>query len=219
MKRIIFWSGFIIVLVLIIWGLVVAQGKTSGGVFSELKVPVSVSDHSQGPVDAPIIIVEYSDFQCPACALYFPLVERLINESSTTVRFIYRQFPLYPQPHIHADLASRASEAAALQGKFFEMYRKIFENQSEWDKSKTTAESGIFFASYAKEIGLNMVQYTIDIDSDAVKTKIKEDQDGGVLSGVKGTPTFFINGKSITNPQGYEEFKKLVDDIALKNTK
>jgi protein-disulfide isomerase len=209
MKRIIFWIGFIFILALIVWGLVVAGQKNQDGFSRELVVPVSESDHVIGNPNAPVTLVEYSDFQCPACGIYFPIVEKLLSEASSTVKLVYRHFPL--SQHIHAEISAQASEAAGLQGKFAEMYRKIFSNQSEWENLKTTAESAIVFERYAKEIGLNMAKYSIDINSDAVKKKVADDLAGGIRSGVNSTPTFFINGKAMAPVNNYDEFKANIE--------
>ncbi len=213
MKRILFWSSFVVVIALIIWGLI-AAGKKTGTDFRELAIPVSAAEHVLGSADAPVTLVEYSDFQCPACEQYFPLIERLVAESSTTMRFVYRHFPLYPLPHLHADLAARASEAAGLQGKFFEMYRALFVNQAEWENAKTLEESAVFYEKYAKGLGLDMAKYKVDIDSDTVKKIVQDQKDGGVKSGVNGTPTFFVNGNAIVNPRSYEEFKTIIESAA-----
>jgi protein-disulfide isomerase len=211
-KRIIFWIVFLVVIALIIWGLVVAMNKTPGTT-PKLGEPtaVTLADHVRGPAEAPVTIIEYSDFQCPACATYYPVVERLVNESSTTVRFVYRHFPLFPIPHKNAVIAAQASEAAALQGKFWEMYRMLFENQKLWETSDTAAT---IFEGYAERIGLNLTAYKKDVDSDAVKVRVQRDRDEGDALGVNSTPTFFVNGKAIVNPNSYEAFKTLIDEAA-----
>lgn len=215
-KRIIFWASFIIILALIIWGLVVAMNKpVSNG--PKLGVPseTSSTDHVAGSVSAPVTIIEYSDFQCPACALYYSIVEKLLSESSTTIRFVYRHFPLFPLPHKNSVIAAQASEAASLQGKFWEMYKMIFENQTSWENSDTAA---VIFEGYAESIGLNIPIYKKDIDSVEVKARVQKDRDEGEVLGINSTPTFFINGKAIVNPQGYEAFKALIETAALNTS-
>ncbi len=211
-KRIIFWIIFLLVLALIVWGLAVAMNKAPRTGL-ELGTPPEVvtTDHVRGPANAPVTIIEYSDFQCPACATYYPLVERLVDEASTTVRFVYRHFPLFPIPHKNAFIASQASVAAGMQGKFWEMYRLLFDNQKLWETSTTPAA---VFEEYAQRIGLNMTTYKNDVDSDTVKARVQKDRDEGNAIGISGTPTFFINGKAIVNPQGYEPFKALIDEAA-----
>lgn len=213
MKRILFWSGFIIILALIIWGLVAAGNKTID-LTMELAVPVNATDRIIGNPDAPVTIVEYSDFQCPACALYYPVIEKLLAEASTTVKLVYRHYPLNPIPHLHAELSARVSEAAAEQGKFTEMYRKLFDTQKEWENLGSLAESGVVFAGYARELGLDMTKYAVDLISTTTTQKVANDRDGGVQAGVNSTPTFFVNGKSVLSPNNYEEFKALIEAAA-----
>jgi protein-disulfide isomerase len=215
MKRIIFWLCFIVVLGLIVWGLVVAMNKPVTP-SKTLSTPADVTsiDNVIGPENARVTLIEYSDFQCPACAMYFPVVEKLFAESSTTMRLVYRHFPL-PQ-HANAMIASQASEAAALQGKFWPMYRLIFDNQTEWENSTKARE---IFTQYAERIGLNMTSFKKDIDSDIVKNKIQASRDEGIKIGINGTPTFFVNGKAISNPQGYEQFKTIIEEAIKNSTK
>jgi len=211
-KRIAFWIGFIIILGLILWGLVVAMNKApSTGSGAGTPAAVGADDHIRGPAKAPVTLIEYSDFQCPACEAYYPLVEKLFTQSSTTLRMVYRHFPL-PQ-HANALLASRASEAASLQGKFWDMYHLLFDNQSSWaDLSDTEARK--IFSQYATKIGLDMAAYNSSLDSDAVKARIQENVDEGIKIGIDATPTFFVNGKAISNPQSYEQFQALIDAAA-----
>lgn len=211
-KRIIFWIVFLVVLAAIVWGLSVAMNRDQTSPTLGSPAPITAADHVRGPENAPVTIIEYSDLQCPACAAYLPLIEKLIDEASSTVRFAYRHFPLYPLPHKNAYNAAQASEAAGLQGKFWEMYRLIFANQTAWENSDAAA--GIF-EGYAERIGLDMNQYKKDYDSVDVKARIQRDREEGDSLGVNATPTFFINGKAIVNPQGYDAFKALVQTAAL----
>ena len=212
-KRIIFWIAFLVVLGLIAWGLVVAMNRPVHNQ-PHLGIPsdVTVADHVRGPIGAPVTVIEYSDFQCPACALYYPVVEQLIA-SSTNVRVVYRHFPLYPKPHPNAMIAAQAAEAAGKQGKFWEMYHFLFPGQNTWaDLSQEKALD--IFRGYATDIGLNISQYNTDFDSPEVKAKITADRTEGDALGINGTPTFFVNGKAIVNPKGYEAFKKIIDEAA-----
>jgi protein-disulfide isomerase len=168
---------------------------------------ITSSDWVLGNASSTSVLVEYSDFQCPACAAYFPLVERLINESSTTLRFAYRHFPL--TQHANAMPASQASEAAGLQGKFWEMYTMLFETHDEWENS---TDVKTIFDGYATKLGLDMDKYSSDFASQAVIEKINNDMKSGVRAGVDSTPTFFLNGKKLSNPQDYDEFKKIIDE-------
>jgi len=207
-KRFLFWACFIIVLVLIIWGLIVAMGKTpvTLGQNFGTPAPITASDHVFGPKDAPVTIVEYSDFQCPACQTYYFIMEKVLASSTVPFRLVYRHFPL--SQHQNAVPASLASESAGVQGKFWEMYRLMFENQTDWEGLKDTTS---IFVGYAKEIGLDVEKFKADLSSTTLKDKIKANMDEGIKIGVNATPTFFVNGKAINNPASYDEFKTIIE--------
>jgi protein-disulfide isomerase len=212
-KRILFWTGFVAMLVLIIWGLIVAMHKEGGvGTAGGTPMPITATDHVRGPENAPVTIIEYADYQCPGCAAFHPIVERLLYNSSTTVRFVARHFPL--GQHRNAVAAAQAAEAAGMQGKYWDMGSLLFDTQKSWE-TLNTAQAHDLFKGYAERLKLDLVRYESDLKSSDVKTKIDADRADGVKIGVSGTPTFFINGKSISNPQGYDALKKLVDEAAL----
>jgi len=213
-KRIIFWSGFVILLALIVWGLVVAMNKPVVSPEAKLgtPAPVTSADHVRGPVDAPITLVEYSDFQCPACGAYYPLVEKLMTEASTSVRLVYRHFPL--TQHLNAPAAAYASEAASKQGKFWDMYHELFDNQNSWSD---VSDPKSIFDGYAQKLGLNMAQFDADSVSTTTKAIVDGDLSEGTALGINGTPTFFLNGKGIVTPGSYEEFKTTVLSAATSS--
>src|SRR5690348_2724487 len=134
-KRLVFWIVFLLVLVLIIWGLYVAMQRSAspnGLPNVGAPAPVTAADHVIGDPTAPVTLMEYGDFQCPACGEYAPLIEQLIAaEGSSTLRVVFRHFPL-PQ-HANAMVAAEAAEAASDQGKFWDMYRLIYAGQSSWE--------------------------------------------------------------------------------------
>ena len=215
-KRIFFWLGFIIIIGLIVWGLIVAMNKPTPGTSLGMPAPVTANDHVLGATStAKVVLIEYSDFQCPACQTYYPLVEKLVMEASSTVQFVYRHFPL--GQHRIAPLAARASEAAALQGKFWEMHKVIFDNQANWE-SQAEALAKLTFRSYAEDIGLDLAKYDADLDSDPVKAKVQSDLSDGNKIGVNSTPTFFVNGAVISNPSNYEAFKSIIEATASSST-
>jgi protein-disulfide isomerase len=213
-KRIVFWSSFGVILGLIIWVLSVVKEKenSQGGIAGKVP-PISSVDHVRGPDDAKVTIIEYSDFQCPACQTYFWFLDRLHKEASTTVRFAYRQYPL-PQ-HANAMPSAMATEAAGVQGKFWEMYDLVFANHADWEEQ---TDSLPVFIGYAEKLGLNKAKFMADMSNQDLKDKILEDLKGGQIAGVNATPTFFINGKRIDNPRTYADFKKLIDEAASSNT-
>ncbi len=214
-KRIIFWACFIIVLALIVWGLVVAMNKPPIDTSLGMAPEVTSADHMTSTSSVPVTLIEYSDFQCPACASFYPIVEQVVREASTTMKLVYRHYPL-PQ-HKNAQLAARASEAAANQDKFWDMYHLLFENQTDWDELADTAARDVF-KGYAERLGMDLIAYSADLDSDATKLKVSESLKGAVATGVNSTPTFFINGKVISNPTSYAAFKKLIEDAATNST-
>lgn len=212
-KRIIIWAIFIIVIGLIVWGMIAAS-KKANKLDNSLPLPDQIlsTDWSIGNALAKVNIVEYSDFQCPACAMYFPIVEKLVSENINDIRFIYRHFPL-PQ-HQNAIPAAQSAEAAGKQGKFWDMYRMIFSTHDEWEN---LANATTVFRGYAEKLGLDMNKYDADINLKEIKDKIDADLKGGAKAGINSTPSFYINGKKIKNPESYEAFKKIIDE-AIKNT-
>lgn len=213
-KRFFSWLAFIIIIALIVWGLIAAQNKAAREAQAIL-LPTDIAtstDHIRGSLTAPVTLVEYGDFQCPACAAYYPIVEKVLaDEGPDAVRFVFRHFPLTQHPN--GIPAGKASEAASNQGKFWEMYNVLYEKQSEWS---TVTDAKTLFIGYAKSIGLDEKKFLADYDLPVLMSKITNDYKGGVKAGINSTPTFFINGKQIKNPQGYDDFKKLIDNALPK---
>ncbi|MBI2055122.1 MAG: DsbA family protein [Candidatus Sungbacteria bacterium] len=176
-------------------------------VTASISEAVSEKDWSRGSPDARAVLVEYSDFQCPACAAYYPMAEELQKEFGDKLRFVYRHFPL--RQHAYANLTARATEAAGRQGKFWEMYGIIFEHQKEWAASDQASE---LMAEYAKTLNLDMDKFSKDLASDEVKERVENNLQSGLSSRVEGTPTFFLNGSKIQNPRNYAEFKQLITE-------
>ena len=157
------------------------------------------------------VLVEFSDFQCPACGMYYPVVKQLKSEFGDKLKVVYKHFPLRTI-HKNADLAARSSEVALIQGKFWEMHDLIFENQKDWaDSGKALS----IFTDYALSLGLDQEKFLADINLNSVFDKVNSDYQEGIQLKVNGTPTFFLNGKKITNPKSYDEFKQLIE-IAIE---
>ena len=192
-----------VVLMLVV--LVTAKAKSTGEGTALASVALS-GDWVKGNSESKVSLVEYSDFQCPACGLYYPLVKQLTAEFGDRIEFTYRHFPL-SQIHPNADIAARAAEAAGKQEKFWEMHDKLFENQRTWSGARDAKK---LFIEYAGSLGLNTVQFEEDMDSREVKEKVRLDYKTGIDSGVNSTPTFFLNGKKIINPKSYDEFKTII---------
>ncbi|PIP86299.1 hypothetical protein COW82_02775, partial [Candidatus Campbellbacteria bacterium CG22_combo_CG10-13_8_21_14_all_43_18] len=166
-------------------------------------------DWAVGGANAKATLIEYSDFQCPACAAYYPLVEQITKEFGEQVKFVYRHFPLRTI-HANAANAAQASEAAGTQGQFWEMYSLLFKNQQAW---ASVRDPFTVFAQYAQTLELDAEQFKQDYESPKVKNKIRSHEAAGRNLGVSGTPTFVLNGKVISNPSGYDAFKALLVPI------
>lgn len=152
---------------------------------SKLKIPVSKEDHSQGPEKAPLLLVEYGDYQCPYCRQAHPIVKRLQKALGENLKFVFRNFPL-SEMHPDALNAAMVAEAAAMQGKFWEMHDLLYENQDQLDLGS--------LGRYAESLKLDVDGLNEAAGGASVEKRIQADFEGGVRSGVNGTPTFFVNG-------------------------
>jgi len=151
----------------------------------KLTPPVHADDHIQGEDTATIELVEYGDYQCPYCGAAYPVVKRILETFPTQVRFIFRNFPLM-QLHPFAMAAAVASEAAAVQDKFWDMHDIIFQNQ------RKLGVEGLF--AMAHSIGLDIERFREDMENESLQEKVSSDFESGMRSGVNGTPSFFVNG-------------------------
>src|SRR2546423_14708391 len=151
-----------------------------------LTPPVSEQDHAAGPDDAPVTLVEYGDYECPYCGMAHPIVKRAQRELGNRLRFVFRNFPL-AESHPHARLAAQAAEAAATQGKFWEMHDMLFEHQDALE-----AED---LLGYAKSLALDTAKFARDLEAGTYAKRVRDDFRSGVRGGVNGTPTLFVNGK------------------------
>lgn len=167
---------------------------------NKLLVPVSKSDHVRGREDAPIVLVEYGDFQCPYCAQAYHKIKRL-EKAFSDVLFVYRHFPL-TQLHQYALSAAMAAEAASLEGKFWPMHDLLFEKQ------RFLGPGAI--AEFAKELKLNLEAFTENQSDENLAHKVETDFKGGVRSGVNGTPGLFLNGEKFEGPLEEAFFERLI---------
>jgi len=206
MHKIFIWTLIVLGVGGIIWGLVkFASNSASDKTILPVNA-ISESDWVKGAKTQKIVLIEYSDFQCPACGAYYPVTRQLVEEFGENIAFVYRHFPLR-QIHQNAELAARAAEAAGKQNKFWGMHDLIFENQKEWSNKKNVKE---FFVKYADALNLNKEQFVVDFDSREIKDKINADYQSGLRFNVNATPTFFLNGEKLQNPRNYEDFKSLI---------
>lgn len=158
---------------------------------------------------APATIVEFADFQCPACAAAHPAVKQMVKENSDTVRYIFRHFPLV-NIHPNAQPAAYAAEAAGKQNKFWEVHDWLFENQKEWGEAEVSAE--YFYEEFGEEFELEKDQFVSDFDSEEVRQPVADDFAAGRELDVTSTPTFFVNGKRVTGVQSADDWGRLLQE-------
>lgn len=172
------------------------------------------SNHTQGAGTSGVTLLEFGDFQCPACASYYPLVEQVQEAYGDKITFQFRHFPLV-NIHQNAMAAHRAAEAAGKQDKFWEMYDVLYQRQQVWESSTNPAQ---IFEDYATELGLNVETYKQDVASSATNDIINADVKAAQATGATSTPTFIVDGKRIESlPQDLDGFKQIIDEaIAAK---
>jgi len=168
-----------------------------------LTLPVSARDHIQGSADASITLVEYGDYQCPYCGAAYPVVKKLQKTLGKKLRFIFRNFPL-TQSHPYALIAAEAAEAAALQGKFWEMHDLIYEKQGYLEPD--------ILPTWAEQVGLDLEKFAAAIKHGDIVSRIKEDRMSGIQSGVNGTPCCFINGTRYDDMPDYNSLLSALEE-------
>jgi|SRR3990170_8772807 len=197
-------------LLLLIGGVVLVSSRDQAANITpetlEKELAISESDWVRGAENPKVTLVEYSDFQCPACGSYFPLINQAEDEFKENLRFVYRHYPIR-EIHQNAQLSAQAAEAAGKQGKFWEMHDKLFDFQSAWSESGNAKE---MFIGYAQDMDLNVDQFKTDLDSSEAADNVQSDYQSGLRLGISSTPTFFLNGTRIKNPGSYEELKSLI---------
>ncbi|MFO1519032.1 MAG: DsbA family protein [bacterium] len=201
-------------LTLILWGCCHCDGaKTKTAHKSppptleeQIKHPVAVSTDgspTQGPDNAPITIIEFSDFQCPFCKRAVPTMKQLMKDYDGKIRWVFRQHPL--AFHTNARSAAKASLAAHEQGKFWEMHDALMENQQDLSEES--------IRKIAKQIGLKMAPFEKAWKSDQFEAQIKKDTQFAEENGATGTPSFFINGVLVKGARPMEDFKGVIDRL------
>jgi protein-disulfide isomerase len=208
-KKYSIWAGVVGVIVLVIAGLVMLVNAPSSPSTQTANVaPVSEKDITNGESKAKVTLIEYSDFQCPACAAYHPVVTQLLTEYKGKIFFVYRMFPL-TNIHPNAKISAQAAYAAYKQNKFFEISDLLFNNQKDWQAQPDPR--GIFM-DYAKTLKLDAKKFQDDMNSNEAKKYVEDSGNQATSEGINSTPTFIVNGAKISNPASYEEFKKIIDN-------
>lgn len=214
-QRLAIWGGVLVALGLVVFGLIKLG---SGGSYSSTTATglpeVTNTDWITGSLIASTTLVEYGDFQCPACASAEPFMHQLRDDFGNNVRFVYRQYPLPQHPLSH--ITAQAAEAAGNQNKFWQMHDKLYGSQQTWT-SYSDSEMRKTITSYAQELGLNMDQFNRDLDSNDVKKRVDDQSNGGMRAGVQSTPSFFLNGK-LMQLASFADLRKAIED-SINGTK
>ena len=167
--------------------------------------PVGTRDHARGPKDAPVTLVKYGDYECPYCGEAHPVLKELMERLGEQVRFVFRHFPL-DSVHPCARRAAQAAEAAASQGRFWEMHDLLYEHQDELGEED--------LMRYAAELELDLRRFEEDLTNDNHAWRIEEDRLGGDRAGVRGTPALFVNGVRYAGPMDLDGLLAAVEDAA-----
>jgi protein-disulfide isomerase len=170
---------------------------------AHLSIPVGPEDHSAGPADAKLTVVEYGDYQCPYCGQAYPIVKKLQKEFGDSLRLIFRNLPLADM-HPHAEAAAEVAEAVALQGKFWEIHDTLYENQGDLSTAA--------LRRYIEEVGADVARATKVIEGGGPRKRVEADFEGAIRSGANGTPTFFVNGVRYDGSWQYESFAKYLKE-------
>lgn len=192
--------GFVVI------GSALLLGDSTGEKLSDTSALLRDYNYSTAAT-AKITLVEFADFQCPACASFNPVLKQVVEEYKDTVRLVYRHFPL--PSHSNAKIAALASEAAGKQGKFWEMQALLYERQNQWSPLTDPRDS---FEKFAQELSLNVADFKKSIDEKEFMTRINQDAQDGVKMGVNSTPTLFIDGEKYTGSINYQNLKKVIED-------
>ncbi len=214
-----FIAGFVALVVIV----VIVAGVMSGGFDTGTKAtttppgfvatvvpPITSADWTRGTKNATVSLIEYGDYECPACAEYEPIVQQLLKDFDGRVTFSFRNFPLY-SIHPDAGISAQAAEAAGLQGKFWEMHDLLYAKQSDWSNIPPASVVAQKFDSYASSLGLDVNKFNSDIVSSKVGSKIQTDVQTANAALIDHTPTYFVNMKQIPNPGSYKDFKAVID--------
>lgn len=174
-------------------------------------LPGAEPPHVRGEMNAPVTLEEFGDFECPPCAAFHPELKKIEAEYGARLRVIFRHMPL--EIHPHALSAARASEAAALQGKFWEMHDLLYEKQNDWARA---TDAKAVFVRFAGELGLDQERFAQDMESQQVLERIELDEQRAESIDVDGTPGLFINGREIPSSARTPEGIRATVDAALK---
>jgi protein-disulfide isomerase len=195
-----------------------ASSTVPAGFVATTVPAITAADHVQDNATATVSLIEYADYECPACAEYLPVVKEVVQNYSSSIRYVFRNFPLY-SIHPDAGIAAQAAEAAGLQGKYWEMHDLLYTNQSTWVTESPDQVVAKYFDGYARSLGINVDQFNQDVSSTQVMNKVQTDVAGGTAAQIDHTPTFFVNLKQIPNPTSLADFQNVINSaIAASST-
>jgi protein-disulfide isomerase len=214
------WIIFAVVVVAVFAGIIAMnkseQAKPFTGDASKVITDGPITDHVYGSKDNKVILIEYGDYQCPACGAMYQPIKDITEQYKDKLTFIFRNMPL-TNIHPNALAAATAAEAAGLQGKYFEMYDLLYTNQTEWAEVATDKRAAVF-EGYASGLGIDMTKYKKDLASRDIAQKISRDKSTGLDKfGAQGTPTFVLNGKVMAGADATDAAKfRAAVEAALK---
>ncbi|MCC2647813.1 MAG: protein-disulfide isomerase [Nitrososphaeraceae archaeon] len=182
--------------------------KTTDKETKKLTVPVNIgSDHIRGSINAPIVVVEYGDYECPYTGMAYPIVKKIMRHMVDKIYFVFRNFPLN-DIHPHAQHAAEAAEAAVAQDKFWEMHDYLFEHQKALDDSH--------LLEHAQKVGLDIDRFKKEMSGHIYAPLINKSLKNGIDSGVEGTPTFFVNGVRYEDSWDLDTFSNVLKKNLLR---
>lgn len=190
------------------------ENSSVAGSVADQKVLQGTEPHVLGAATAKVQIVEFGDYQCPACAAVYPVLKQVSEKykDDPNFKFVFRHFPL-PQ-HQNAIPAAMAAEAAGLQGKFWEMHDLLYSHQNDWAE---LPNASALFMSYAQQLGLDQNKFSQDLKNQKLVEKINADQSDGLSLGINATPTIYVNGKKLNALPTFNELDQQITDLLKQN--
>lgn len=182
----------------------VDTARDTGSRADNVKLAINEDDHFRGPEDAPITIIEFSDFQCPYCSRFHNTLVQAMEEYPNDIKWVFKHFPL-DRIHPYARKAAEAAECAGDQDKFWEYNDGLFNNQRSINSN--------YLSTLAKEIGLDVSEFEECLDSGKYEDKVQADFDMGKANGISGTPGWFINGQKVGGAVPYEQISSMIESF------
>lgn len=209
------WAGIFGIIIVAIFGLAMLVNSPSNTKSSSnLVVPAPTKDEkfTKGDPKSKVVVTEYGDFQCPACAASQPIVKQLLNEFGDKIYFVYRFFPL-TNVHQNAKISAQAGFAAFKQGKYWEMHEMLYDTQTDWAQMPNPQDT---FVQYATNLKMDVNKFKTDMNSNEASKFVDDSLNKAIESGLNSTPSFFLNNQKIASPNTYDDFKTLIENELKK---